>query len=78
MLATQYPRPVFEDGDIGITLTFNPPSHRKYDLDNALASMKSGLDGIAEWWRIDDVRLNPITIRRGSVRSQASVEILLD
>jgi len=78
ILAKSYPRPIFEDGDIGITMTFNPSSHRKHDLDNLLASMKSGLDGIAEHWGVDDQRFNPITIRRGEVRKNGSVEITLD
>ena len=37
-----------------ITLTFVPPTRRAYDLDNALARIKSGLDGLADVLRVDD------------------------
>ena len=37
-----------------LDITFYPPSRRRYDLDNCLASMKSGLDGIADVVGVDD------------------------
>jgi crossover junction endodeoxyribonuclease RusA len=37
-----------------IDLVFYPPSRRRYDLDNLLASMKSGLDGLADVMQVDD------------------------
>ena len=47
-----------------LTLTFVPPTSRSYDLDNALARMKSGLDGLADVLRVDD-RHWSLTIRKG-------------
>lgn len=44
-----------------ITLNFYPP-RATGDLDNMLAAMKSGLDGIAKALRIDDRQFRPITI----------------
>ena len=35
-------------------LTFVPPNKRGFDLDNLLARMKSGLDGLADVLGVDD------------------------
>lgn len=51
-----------EEGNIHIKLTFYPPNRRSFDLDNMLARMKAGLDGVADAWDINDVRFRPITI----------------
>lgn len=37
-----------------LTITFYPPNRRAYDLDNCLARMKSGLDGLADVLGVDD------------------------
>ena len=37
-----------------IGLEFVPPNRRKYDIDNLLARMKSGLDGLADILGVDD------------------------
>ena len=37
-----------------VLLTFVPPDRRRYDRDNLVARMKSGLDGLAQAWLIDD------------------------
>jgi len=39
------------------TLTFHPPIRRKRDDDNAIASMKSYLDGVCDKLGFDDSRL---------------------
>jgi len=36
------------------SLVFFPPTRRRYDLDNALAAMKSGIDGLANVLQVDD------------------------
>lgn len=46
-----------------LTLEFVPPSRRAFDLDNALARMKSGLDGLADVLGVDD-SLWALTIRK--------------
>lgn len=38
-----------------IQLVFCPPKNFAYDLDNALARLKSGIDGIANALAVDDV-----------------------
>lgn len=37
-----------------LKITFYPPTKRKFDLDNCLARMKSGLDGLADVLCVDD------------------------
>ena len=37
-----------------VCLTFVPPNRRGFDLDNLLARMKSGLDGLADVLGVDD------------------------
>lgn len=39
-----------------VALTFVPPDRRHRDLDNLLASMKSGLDGLADSMGVNDSR----------------------
>ncbi len=39
-----------------IGLEFVPPNRRRFDLDNLLARMKAGLDGIADVLGVDDSR----------------------
>lgn len=46
-----------------LDITFYPPSRRRYDLDNLLASMKSGLDGIADVVEVDDSNWS-LTLRK--------------
>lgn len=58
-----------------ITLTFIPPTRRAYDLDNALARMKSGLDGLSDAIGVDDKHWS-ITIQRGEgIGGMVKVEI---
>lgn len=64
--------------DYELTLTFCPPSKRNYDLDNALASCKALLDGVAEGLGIDDSRFTVITLRRGAVVKSGAVKVRLE
>lgn len=45
---------------------FYPP-HSGYDLDNCLAALKSGLDGMADGLKVNDRMFRPITIDFGDV-----------
>lgn len=49
-----------------LTLTFYPPTRRAYDLDNALARIKAGLDGLADVLKVDDKHWT-LTIQKGEV-----------
>lgn len=44
------------DFPVTLTITFVPPSRRNYDLDNCLAAIKSGLDGVADALQVNDHR----------------------
>lgn len=50
------PRPVPADAELRVALRFSPPCVRSRDQDNLVASMKSGLDGVAKALRINDSR----------------------
>lgn len=41
-------------GCLRVQLEFVPPNRRKRDWDNLVASMKSGLDGLADALQVDD------------------------
>lgn len=43
-------------GALHLSLVFTPPTRRAFDLDNLLARMKSGLDGLADVLGVDDSR----------------------
>lgn len=43
-----------EPGKLHLTITFVPPNRRAHDLDNLLARMKSGLDGLSDVLEVDD------------------------
>jgi len=49
-----------------LTITFVPPTRRAFDLDNALARIKSGLDGVADVLKVDDKHWS-LTIRKGEI-----------
>jgi crossover junction endodeoxyribonuclease RusA len=52
-----------EGARVLVDLTFYGPTLGRYDADNALARMKSGLDGLADALRVDDSRFE-ITFRK--------------
>lgn len=41
---------------LSVSLVFVPPDRRRRDLDNLIASMKAGLDGLADALGVDDNR----------------------
>lgn len=61
-------------GPIHLKITFLLPSKRRYDLDNLLARIKSGLDGIADGLAVDDSRFT-LTIEKGKVVSPGWVRV---
>lgn len=50
------------DGSVPLRVTFVSPDKRDRDLDNLLASLKHGLDGIAKALGVNDAAFRPITI----------------
>lgn len=68
-------KPELPNGNIHLLITFCPPSKRAMDLDNCLAAIKSGIDGLADAWGINDKRFYPITIDWGEVIKDGCVKI---
>lgn len=64
-------------GAIHLSITFLPPNNRKRDLDGCLSSIKAGLDGIADFFGVDDSRF-ALTIAMGNVceGGWVSIEVL--
>lgn len=56
-----------------LSLTFYPPTRRAYDLDNALARMKAGLDGLADVLGVDDSRWSLSIARADAVGGYVQV-----
>lgn len=67
-------KPEFPALEIPLRITFHPPDRKKRDLDNMLASLKSGLDACAKAWGVDDHRF-ALTIRRAEPVKHGAVEI---
>lgn len=70
--------PKLPQGHIHLTITFHPPTMRAFDLDNALASIKSGLDGIADAWGVNDKMFRPITVDFGDKVDGGKILIFLE
>lgn len=58
-----------------LSLTFYPPNRRAFDLDNALARMKSGLDGLADVLGVDDRHWSLSIARAETVGGYVAVEV---
>jgi len=63
------------DGKIEIEITFCPPDKRHRDADNMVASIKSGLDGLADALKVNDKRFLPSFVFTESVLGMVIVEI---
>ncbi len=64
-------------GPVRLSITFRPPTAAKRDLDNMLAAVKHGIDGIACALGVDD-GLFAYTIARGSPINGGAVEVLAE
>ena len=67
-------RPVKAD-KLHLSLTFYAPTRRAYDLDNALARMKSGLDGLADVLGVDDKHWTLTISKADTVGGMVRVEV---
>ena len=59
---------------VHLKITFVPPNRRARDLDNLLASLKSGLDGLCDVLGVDDAKWS-IEISKAEDRIGGFVEI---
>jgi crossover junction endodeoxyribonuclease RusA len=60
-----------------VSLTFHPPDRRHRDLDNMLASIKAGLDGLADVLGVDDRHWRPNLARAEEIGGFVRVEVRL-
>jgi len=60
-----------------VRITFHPPDGRHRDLDNMLASLKAGLDGVADVIGIDDSRWQ-LVLARGEPDRRGRVDLVLE
>lgn len=58
-----------------LTITFVPPNRRAFDLDNMLARMKSGLDGLADVLGVDDKHWSLSIARADEIGGMVKVEV---
>ena len=58
-----------------VSLVFYPPTRRAFDLDNALARMKSGLDGLAGVLGVDDKHWSLSIAKADQVGGMVKVEV---
>lgn len=67
------------DAVLRVWLCFRPPNARKRDMDNLVACMKSGLDGLADGLSVDDSMFR-LTIEYGPpvVGGAVEVEVLVE
>ncbi len=63
-----------------IYIEITPPNKkgRAPDTDNTLSALKSGLDGLAMAWGIDDKLFNPITIKRLEKNGAGKIFLKID
>ena len=59
---------------LDVSFTFHAPTRRAYDLDNALARMKAGVDALAHLLQVDDSRW-AMRIERGEPRRGGRVVV---
>lgn len=62
---------------LSLAIVFHPPDRRHRDLDGMLASMKAGLDGIADATGVDDSNWQ-IAIRKAEPRPLGAVIIQIE
>ena len=64
-----------EASRLHLTLVFVPPNRRAHDLDNCLARMKSGLDGLADVLGVDDKHWSLTISKSDDIGGMVRVEV---
>jgi len=63
-------------GKIPIEVTFYPPDKRHRDADNMVASIKAGLDGLADALKVNDKNFLPTFVFKEEVKGMVIVRLL--
>ncbi len=61
---------------LDVEFVFHPPSRRRIDLDNCIARIKSGIDGLVDVLRVDD-SLWRMTFQLSTPRPDGAVEVAI-
>ena len=64
------------DGHLSVTLVLNPPTLRRFDIDNYPKAIFDALTHAGFW--LDDEQVDRLTIKRGVKASGGNVEISID
>ena len=67
---------VVGSGKIPIEVTFYPPDKRHRDADNMVASIKAGLDGLADALKVNDKNFLPTFVFKEEVKGMVIVRLL--
>lgn len=65
------------EGNIALSIVFNPPDKRRRDIDGALSSLKHHLDGMASALGVDDSRFRPVMLDWGHSGKPGSVIVAI-
>ena len=63
-------------GKVPIEITFYPPDRRHRDADNMVASIKSGLDGVADALGVNDRQFLPTFVFSDEVKGMVKIQLL--
>lgn len=70
-------RPGSPGDRLHLYMEFMPPDRRSYDRDNLIARMKSGLDGVADAFCIDDKVFTILTAKVGATQKGGTVRVII-
>lgn len=63
------------EGPINLAITFFPPNRQQRDFDNALASIKAGLDGLALGMNVNDCRFRITMAIAAEIRGEVEIKV---
>lgn len=66
-----------KDGKVEMDITFCPPDKRHRDYDNMVASIKAGLDGLADALGVNDRMFRPTFKFSDEIKAQVIITIKL-
>ena len=64
-------------GKIPIEITFYPPDRRHRDADNMVASIKAGLDGLADALKVNDRQFLPTFKFSDEIKGMVKVQLTI-
>jgi crossover junction endodeoxyribonuclease RusA len=76
--ARDFARALPEGAPLRVMLRVYPPDKRRRDWDNVVASLKSGLDGIADALGIDDARFRLSIDMLPEVVTGGRIDVVVD